>query len=109
MAATLYLNNSKELDILLGYLHLPPKLIEVSKKRRFGIFGIPVCKNNRFVPWCSCKDINCGPKCMKRTIDIFVLSLGQLSYYLNALRYILAAFRTFKLNPILKVFTVGPY
>lgn len=41
MAATLYLNNSKELDILLGYLHLPPKLIEVSKKRRFGIFGIP--------------------------------------------------------------------
>ena len=43
MAATLYLNNSKELDLLLGYLHLPPKLIEISKKRRFGKLGIPVC------------------------------------------------------------------
>eukprot|EP00112_Aurelia_sp_Birch-Aquarium-sp1_P006082 Seg1680.7 transcript_id=Seg1680.7/GoldUCD/mRNA.D3Y31 product="Eukaryotic translation elongation factor 1 epsilon-1" protein_id=Seg1680.7/GoldUCD/D3Y31 len=39
MAATLYLNNSRELDLLLSYLHLPPKAIEISKKKKFGSIG----------------------------------------------------------------------
>ena len=39
MAATLYLNNCRELDLLLAYLHLPPKAIEISRKKKYGSLG----------------------------------------------------------------------